>query len=349
MFKNFFAALLFSVILLNFSPSLYANEIAQHLNTIVVPEPIKRIEPKYPMSAARAGREGWAIFSFVINEEGRVKDILLKDSSGSKDINKAAKKAVKNWRYQPAMVDGKPIQQCVNTVQMDFRMSGDGTKGVSRRFLGKYKQASAALKEQNFKALDELLAQMKKNKSMHLSEYNYLQLLIADYAKLQDDKEKQLHHLNRAAKALGRLSDEKQQLSVLYQVFNLQVELSKYQSAHETYAKLVDLPAAKPYLPQFTEVMTKVEQVIAGDKNLIIAGKIKHKVWGTELVRKEFSLTDIEGSLHTLDVRCANKRHVYTIEEDNTWKLPASWGNCSIYVFGEAKTRFNLVEHPLSS
>lgn len=349
MFKNFFAALLFSVILLNFSHPLYANEVAQHLNTIVVPEPIKRVVPKYPKSAAKNSREGWAILSFVIDEEGKVQDIIVNDSSGSKDFVKESKKAAKQWRYKPAMVDGKPIQQCVNTIQMDFKMHSGPTKGVSRRFLSKYTKAVDALEAKNFSELEELVAKMKKNKSMHLSEYNYLQLLSADYAKELGNKPGQLHHLNRVAKALERLSNEEQQLSVLYQVFNLQVELSKFQAAHNTYEKLRKMPSAEPYLPQFAEVLEKVEQVIAGDKNLIIAGKIKHKVWGTELVRKEFSLTDIEGSLHTLDVRCANKRHVYTIEEDNTWKLPASWGNCSIYVFGEAKTRFNLVEHPLSS
>ena len=66
------------------------NNLSKHLSTIIAPEPIKRVEPKYPIKAARDGREGWAILSFVINEEGKVEDVILKESSGSKDLTKAS-------------------------------------------------------------------------------------------------------------------------------------------------------------------------------------------------------------------------------------------------------------------
>ena len=36
--------------------------------------PLERVDPKYPSSAARKGREGWVRLSYVIDEEGRVKD-----------------------------------------------------------------------------------------------------------------------------------------------------------------------------------------------------------------------------------------------------------------------------------
>ncbi len=339
-------------------PSLYTNfvlaenspnELSKHLSTIVVPEPILRIEPKYPLSAARSGREGWAIFSFVINEEGRVEDVLVKETSGSKDLTKSAKRAIENWRYKPAMADGKAIQQCVNTVQMDFRMIGDSTQGVSRKFKRKYKKAIAALDAKNYNKLDELLTQLQNNKSMHLSEYNFMQILMADYAKALGNKEKQLQHLNRVAMALGPMRDEKQKLSILYRTFGLQVELSQFQAAYRTYEELITLPAAKPYLAEFSEIIAKIDDVISSDKNLVIPASINNDFWSADLVRNEFSLVDVEGALHTLDVRCANKRHVYTIEENSTWKVPSSWKNCSIYVYGEPKTQFNLIEHPLKS
>ena len=323
--------------------------ISKHLSTIIAPEPIKRVHPKYPINAARQGREGWAILSFVINEEGGVEDIIVKDSSGSKDLTKEAKKAVKKWRYKPAFENGKAIQQCVNTVQLDFRMNKNGTTGATRKFIAKYKKAQKALVDKNYEELEKNLASMKKNKYMHLSENNYLHLLLADYAKEKGQKGKQLSHLNRVAMSLKSMSNEKQKLSVLYQVFNLQVELSEFQAAHTTYEKLIKLPSAEPYLEQFAAVMVQVEKLIAGDKNLVIAANIKKDFWTADLVRKEFSLIDVEGSLHTLDVRCANKRHVYTIETGSTWKIPTSWGNCSIYVFGEPNTTFKLMEHPLAS
>lgn len=338
-----------AVVVLSLLVPIQAAEISQHLVTRVEPEPIKRVNPKYPISAARSAREGWARLSFVIDEEGNVNNILVTETSGSKDITKAAVKAAKQWKYKPAMENGKPVQQCVNSVQMDFRMNKNGTTGATRKFISKYKKAQKALADKDYKELEKQLTLMKKSKYMHLSENNYFHLLSADYAKETGKKDKQLSHLNRVAMSLVTMTNEKQKLSVLYQVFSLQVELNKFKAAHITYEKLIKLPSAKPYLEQFSKTMTQVNEVIAGDKNLILDATINKDFWSAELVRNEFSLMSVEGSLHTLDVRCANKRHVYTIEEDNTWKLPASWGNCSIYVFGEAKTRFNLVEHPLSS
>ena len=315
--------------------------------TRVEPEPIIRVAPKYPVSAARDAREGWARLSFVIDEEGNVNNILVTETSGSKDITKAAIKAAKKWKYKPAMENGKPVQQCVNSVQMDFRMHKNGTTGATRRFISKYKKAQQALADKDYKELEKQIALMKKNKYMHLSENNYLHLLSAEYAKEIGQKDKQLSHLNRVAMSLVTMTDEEQKLSVLYQVFSLQLELNKFKAAHATYEKLIQLPAAKPYREQFVSAITKVNDIIASDKNLVLDGTINKEFWTTELVRNEFSLTDVEGSLHTLDVRCANKRHVYTIEQNNTWKLPSSWQDCRIYVFGEPNSQFKLIEHPL--
>ena len=324
-----------------------AADVSQHLVTRVEPEPIIRVAPKYPVSAARDAREGWARLSFVIDEEGNVNNILVTETSGSKDITKAAIKAAKKWKYKPAMENGKPVQQCVNSVQMDFRMHKNGTTGATRRFISKYKKAQQALADKDYKELEKQIALMKKNKYMHLSENNYLHLLSAEYAKEIGQKDKQLSHLNRVAMSLVTMTDEEQKLSVLYQVFSLQLELNKFKAAHATYEKLIQLPAAKPYREQFVSAITKVNDIIASDKNLVLDGTINKEFWTTELVRNEFSLTDVEGSLHTLDVRCANKRHVYTIEQNNTWKLPSSWQDCRIYVFGEPNSQFKLIEHPL--
>ena len=334
------------------SPS-NAVELSKHLSTIVSPEPIVRVSPKYPINAARSGREGWAELSFVIDKHGDVSNVLVKDTSGSNDFAKEAIKAAKKWRYKPAFENGKAIQQCVNTVRMDFKMgksSSEGTVGVSRRFITKYKKAKKALAEQDYIEVNTQLALMKKRKPMHLSEHNYMHLLASEYEKAKGNKEKQLYHLSRIAKSFVRQDDEKQELSVLYQMFILQVEFNEFRAAHNTHNRLTKLDSAKPYLSKLDKVMAMVDAAITSDEDLIRLADIKdNDFWTADLVRDEFSLTNVDGALHTLDVRCANKRHVYTIEEDNTWKLPASWEDCSIYVYGDPKTKFRLIEHPLGT
>lgn len=324
-----------------------ANEISQHLSTIIIPEPIERIQPKYPIDAAREGREGWTILSFVIDEKGNVSDALVKESSGSEDFDKATLKAVTKWKYQPAFENGKPIQQCVNTVQMDYRMGKNvGTKGVSRRFKKKYEIATQALKDKDYQAVEHQLAKMNARKTMHLSENNYMHILAANYAREIGNDTLQLYHLDRVTLDSG-VKSENLKFSVLYQQFYLEATLSKFQSAFATYKQLIKLEEAKPYLAKLKKVMADIDSVISSDKDIVIDAAIDSDYWYADLVRNEFSLTNIEGSLHTLDVRCANKRHVYTVENNNTWRIPTSWMNCSIYVYGEPKTSFNLIEHPV--
>ncbi|WP_286271972.1 energy transducer TonB [Thalassotalea hakodatensis] len=86
--------------------------------------PIVRINPKYPMQAARDGIEGWVILSFTINEIGGVEDVEVIDAEPKRVFNKEARRALRKWKYKPKVVDGKPIKQPGLTVQLDFKMDG---------------------------------------------------------------------------------------------------------------------------------------------------------------------------------------------------------------------------------
>jgi len=86
--------------------------------------PIVRIEPKYPIQAARDGREGWVKLSFTINEIGGVEDVEVIDADPKRVFDKEAKRALRKWKYKPKVEDGKPLRQPGLTVQLDFKMDG---------------------------------------------------------------------------------------------------------------------------------------------------------------------------------------------------------------------------------
>lgn len=88
--------------------------------------PIVRINPKYPMQAARDGIEGWVRLSFTINEIGGVEDVKVIEAQPKRIFDKEARRALKKWKYKPKVVDGKPIKQPGLTVQLDFKMNNDG-------------------------------------------------------------------------------------------------------------------------------------------------------------------------------------------------------------------------------
>lgn len=86
--------------------------------------PIVRIEPKYPIQAARDGKEGWVILSFTINEIGGVEDVKVVEAEPKRIFDKEARRALRKWKYKPKVVDGKPQRQPGLTVQLDFKMDG---------------------------------------------------------------------------------------------------------------------------------------------------------------------------------------------------------------------------------
>lgn len=89
--------------------------------------PIVRIEPQWPIKALRDGKEGWVQLSFTINELGGTENIKVIKAEPKRLFNKAAKRALKKWKYKPKIVDGKALKQPGMKVQIDFNL--DNTKG----------------------------------------------------------------------------------------------------------------------------------------------------------------------------------------------------------------------------
>lgn len=71
--------------------------------------PLLKIEPAYPRKAARAKKEGWVKVEFTITEQGQVLDPVVIKSRPKRTFNRSALAAIRKWRFQPKLVDGKPV------------------------------------------------------------------------------------------------------------------------------------------------------------------------------------------------------------------------------------------------
>lgn len=85
--------------------------------------PLVRVTPKYPIGAARDGIEGWVVLAFDINAIGEVINISIVDSQPKRTFDKAARQALKKWKYRAKIVDGHAVTQQNFTVQLDFSMA----------------------------------------------------------------------------------------------------------------------------------------------------------------------------------------------------------------------------------
>jgi len=81
--------------------------------------PLVRVPPDYPMRAEQRNLEDWVTVEFTISVTGSVKDPHVVDSTNSV-FHRAAIRAIRKWKYNPKVVDGKPVEQHGVRVTLDF-------------------------------------------------------------------------------------------------------------------------------------------------------------------------------------------------------------------------------------
>jgi periplasmic protein TonB len=73
--------------------------------------PIVRIPPQYPHRPLTRGIEGWVILEFTITITGTVEEVRIVESEPAGVFDRSASRAIKRWKYQPKLVEGKPVPQ----------------------------------------------------------------------------------------------------------------------------------------------------------------------------------------------------------------------------------------------
>lgn len=71
-------------------------------------QPLVRIPPEYPMSARVNKVEGFVELRFTVTESGTVEDPEVIRAFPEGAFERAALRAVRKWKYQPQMVEGRP-------------------------------------------------------------------------------------------------------------------------------------------------------------------------------------------------------------------------------------------------
>ena len=90
-------------------------------------QPLKLLRsrpPAYPERAREAGIEGVVLIRAVILTDGTPSSLVLLNSP-DQDLGQAALEAVRQWRYQPVLLNGAPIE-AIATITVNFRLDGTG-------------------------------------------------------------------------------------------------------------------------------------------------------------------------------------------------------------------------------
>src|SRR5438105_4196705 len=87
---------------------------------VSAPKELYAPEPEYSEEARKAKYQGTCVLYLIVGPDGKPRDIRVARSLGL-GLDEKAIEAVKQWKFEPAMKDGKPVAVAIN-VEVDFRL-----------------------------------------------------------------------------------------------------------------------------------------------------------------------------------------------------------------------------------
>ncbi len=314
--------------------------------------PVKRFAPTYPNIELRRGRQGWVDVSYVVTTEGEVIDAIVVDSSGSRAFERAAIQSVSRFHYEPATVNGQPVQQCETKSRISFAID-KGPGGVSRRFLSNYRRIAETIDAGDLSTASKKIDDSFETYATTLTEISWLWTLRARIAGLEGRRTDQLHAVRKATSS-STWVDPKLLPNLLAVRASLEIEHRLYADAIKTYERLLETGANDVNTEQLGKAIDTIRQVAESDQILSVPAVINNiddcddcrTNWQYDPLRNRFRIASPSGNLGNIEIRCQWQRFIDKADSDQVWEIDPDWGECSIVVFGEPGTSFELHELP---
>jgi TonB family protein len=106
---------------------------------VTAPRPVNSPDPEYSEEARIAGLQGKCVLSLVVNSEGKPEDVKVSRRLG-KGLDEKSIEAVRNWTFDPARKDGKPVAVRVSVV-VTFRIGKNAMDPDARAAFEKAQKA----------------------------------------------------------------------------------------------------------------------------------------------------------------------------------------------------------------
>ena len=262
------------------------------------------------------------------------------------EFDQVALTAVRSWKYQPARSNDEPIQQCGWAVNLRFDL---GTpQGAKPAFIASWKTIIALIDAGH---LSEASSQIDAITPWNNYEYARLMLLQAYLARAQHDARAELRALTHAVDWSEKLEPELLTNS-LRRSFILNLQLGQLAAA-ETYFKQLRDKYAQSWTEAERRAGEHLVELIDGGSTLATPGLISRRArrdngaaqWSTRLLRPSFAIDAPGGGVKRIEVQCQNRWYAAEFSASQVWKIPASWGECSLIVFGDEGAALKLIEY----
>lgn len=87
--------------------------------------PRVQVAPLYPTKAKRDGLEGYVTLTFDVDATGSPYNVKVVEANPRGVFDKSARKALRKWKYNPLVKDGKATEVFNQRVTLEFQLEGE--------------------------------------------------------------------------------------------------------------------------------------------------------------------------------------------------------------------------------
>lgn len=308
------------------------------------PVPKERKGLRYPIRQQNKGKEGWVLLNFMVDPQGKPYDVSVFDSSDEQDFEKEAIRAVRKWTYEPAVLQGQPIDA---GSQAFIKFGFEGVPGAGRYFVLRYKRlqkyiAAGRLDEAAtiFEDLRSIDRNLYEEAFFHLARYSYQLALGGGDRQLYDSLKRATAMDNNA----GFLPDA---LLTNVLISKLQLELRLNELVFAVYTvKVLRARELEDDLREFVDgVQAQIVEFRKAGKSFVTQGIVRvgnRSAHG--LLYNQFSFRDVEGDIAELRLHCRRGYVGFIYQSDISYKVEDDLRSCTLHLIGTPGTTYSLVQ-----
>src|SRR6185436_16076602 len=293
----------------------------------------------YPTSELLDGREGWVIFTLMVDSTGKPHDPMVTDSSGNPAFERAVLRWLDTVTFEPARRNGMPVDASF-TNKMKFAVAGLA-KAASPEFVSTYKRFVKAVEAHDKTTADEQLARLVPR---NLYEEAYANLGKYYYHVAWGMPSQQREDLTAAIAGESQPTYLPKDLFVkaLFTKFKFEMEAFEYGTALETWKVLEPLASAEMQ-QNLKRVIEEIHAIQAGDQPLRISGVVNDRSrWNTWLLRNRFNVAVKDGSISDVKLNSARKSMAFKFEPEMQSTIAYAKTPCQVLLLGQPGKTFDL-------
>lgn len=339
-----------SLIVLFNNNSLFAQEAEQETGPDLVPETVMA-QPKgpvnimFPGELRIKGNEGWVELNYIVDKEGKVKDPIVINSVGGKAFEKAAIEAINLQEYSPSTYKGTAVEEAIAGEILPFEIE-QTFEGVDQGFLQKYNDVLSLLQAGDFATGGADLDKLALSQDITLQEVSMLEVLRASIAGNQGNLTKQLQHLRSASVGDGIFLSKPLLANVLQTRFVLAAKYSLFHEAFASYNLFEKVDPLNEKLTALALAFVPMQKAVESGQLIMVNNEIGERGYFSYTpTRRIFAFHSADAGVSEFEPRCQRKNQRFPVNTTNEWKIPASWGDCTIVIYGTPGAKFALTEY----